>query len=428
MQHRGGIMSRWLLIVSCSLVVCAAACKEKNSEYCTGHPNDTANCPPDAGSGCTQDDQCSGKVCDTASGACVVCTPSKAMACTGTTPVCSTSDTCGPCTSHSQCTMSNVCLPDGSCSDGANVAYVAASGSGTACTQAMPCNKLAAAVATNKPYIKIAAGLVKDSVTTTIDGKSVTILAEPGAKLDRDNDGPILVVQSANADVKVYDLEITGASGASGADGIQLTPNGGAPKLTLTRVKIDANQGTGIATTGGVLTMAQSTVSGNTGGGLSVSSTEFDLTNNMIVKNGSATSSFGGVLFTQTNTGTRKLAFNTIAQNQATTGITPGVLCAAVANAVQFADTIVFGNGAGLQVEGTMCTWTYSDIGPTAATGSGNINMDPMFANATQNDFHLMSTSPCKDAADPAATLNVDFDGDARPQGPHSDIGADEYK
>ena len=51
-----------------------------------------------------------------------------------------------------------------------------------------------------------------------------------------------------------------------------------------------------------------------------------------------------------------------------------------------------------------------------------------MFVNMAQSNYHIMSGSPCKDVADPGSTLNVDVDGDARPQGSGRDIGADEYK
>lgn len=422
-------MSRWLLIFGCSLVVCAAACKEKNSEYCTGHPNDTVNCPPDAGSGCTHDDQCSGKVCDTASGACVVCTPSKAMACTGTTPVCSSIDTCVPCTMHSQCTTSNVCLPDGSCSDGTNVAYVAGTGSGTACTQAMPCNTLAAAVATNKPYIKIAAGLVKDNVTTTIDGKNVTILAEHGAKLDRDGDGPILVVQSANADVKIYDLEITGATGVSGADAVQLTPNGGMPKLALTRVTIDANQGTGVFASGGALTMTQSTVTGNTSGGISITNGSFDITNNFVTRNGDPNNAtVGGASLTFAAAGTNRFEFNTVVDNNVknTSLQAAGVTCdtSGFAAANNIVSRNFVGNDPAKTNSNTLgqCTYPTSAIGPTITA------LKFASADATPYNYHLTSGSSAIDQATTPASVAVDFDGDARPQGPASDQGADEYK
>jgi hypothetical protein len=75
-----------------------------------------------------------------------------------------------------------------------------------------------------------------------------------------------------------------------------------------------------------------------------------------------------------------------------------------------------------------MCSWAYSDIGPDGVTGNNNINADPLFANASQGDFHIGASSPCRDAADPGATLDSDIDRDTRPQGAARDIGADEAK
>jgi hypothetical protein len=71
------------------------------------------------------------------------------------------------------------------------------------------------------------------------------------------------------------------------------------------------------------------------------------------------------------------------------------------------------------------CTWIYSDIegGPG---GTGNIDQDPEFVDAPGGDFHLNDSSLCKNTADPAATLDIDVDGDPRPQGGRHDMGADE--
>jgi hypothetical protein len=279
----------------------------------------------------------------------------------------------------------------------------------------------------------MATGTVADTQTTTIDSKAVTVFADPGAKLDRTGDGVILEVKGGGADVKIFDLEITGATGI-GNPAISI-PSGGAAKLSLTRVTVDANQGLGIQTTTGTLVMSRSIVKGNTAGGLSISGTEFDITNCLIVGNGGATSTIGGIDISMIATaGTHRLDFNTIASNQGPVAATinTGVNCNAIGTPLTFDSNIIYGNavnGGGQQLGGSaLCAAIYSDVGPDPTTGSTNINMSPMFVNAAQGDYHLLSTSPAKDAANPAATTNVDIDGDARPQGARRDIGADEVR
>ena len=98
---------------------------------------------------------------------------------------------------------------------------------------------------------------------------------------------------------------------------------------------------------------------------------------------------------------------------------------------VTFSNNIVYGNivaGGGTQVGGTHCLWSYSDIGPGSSMipGPGNVNVDPMFT--PNGSFHLQAGSQVIDRADPGATVDIDFDGDSRPQGMRRDIGADEYK
>jgi hypothetical protein len=437
-----------------AMAIISGACRI-NPKYCEGNagPNNCDLMWDAAMTGCTSNDTCSGStpVCDlTGSKICVQCiAPDQTNACTGTTPVCGTDHLCQACTMHAQC-VSNACLPDGSCGDDTSVAYVDPAGTDKdQCTQAKPCLTVAKALAMNRPFVKFH-GTTEEAVM--ISGRrNVTFLGDSGAKLTFGGVGAIVTVRDDETKLSVYDLSISDAQNvktigilippAAGAATVALfranvsnDPGGGisvsSGMLTVQQSTVTGNSGGGVLAFGGTLTVQQSTIADNTGGGVSITSAEFDLENNMIVKNGSPGSSFGGVLISQANAGMRRFAFNTVAQNQATMGITPGVLCAAVANEITFTNSIVFGNGTGTQVEGMKCSWTYSDIGPQTVVDTGNINADPMFVNVspTQNDFHISASSPCKDAADPAATLDSDIDGDIRPQGSGRDIGADEIK
>jgi hypothetical protein len=290
----------------------------------------------------------------------------------------------------------------------------------------MPCTKVMTALATNRPFLKLQ-GTTDEAVT--IDDRTVIVVADPGAVLTRGNAGNILTIEGAS-NVQIHDLAIVGASG-NGA-GISLSP-AGTQLVTLNHVSMSGNRGTGgaVATFGGTINIYRSTISDNTGGGVSVSMTAFDIENNFITNNGSPQSSYGGISVERATAGSRILSFNTISTNRGGMDVSTGVSCSLVMQDVTFSNNIVYGNivaGGGTQVGGTHCLWTYSDIGPGGSTisGSGNLNVDPMFTpNGT---FHLQAGSQVIDRADPDATANIDFDGDPRPQGTRRDIGADEYK
>ena len=60
---------------------------------------------------------------------------------------------------------------------------------------------------------------------------------------------------------------------------------------------------------------------------------------------------------------------------------------------------------------------------------NGNLRQDPLFANSTGGDFHLLSSSPCVDAGDDTAVTpnEIDLDGQPRIYGSHVDMGAYEF-
>jgi hypothetical protein len=264
---------------------------------------------------------------------------------------------------------------------------------------------------------------------TTIDGKSVTILADPGAKLDRTGDGRILLVRSAGTNVSIYDLEITGQTGPAD-EAIQLEPNGGAPALSLIRVKVTGNQGRGISSSGGSLTVSQSTVSSNTGGGISISGAGvmFDITNSFIVRNGDELNgTFGGLSLGIAAPGNNQLEFNTILDNKAAVN-SAGVVCNVPAfmapnNIIARNNLAGSTTAPGAQTTISGCTYPSSRI-QNDITGLIFEHPDPPGSLS----YKIMPGSSAIDQATTPSTVNIDHDGDDRPQGQEKDIGADEYR
>jgi hypothetical protein len=77
------------------------------------------------------------------------------------------------------------------------------------------------------------------------------------------------------------------------------------------------------------------------------------------------------------------------------------------------------------------CNFNYDNFYSNSFTkpaGTGNIAVNPLYVNAATQDFHIQSTSPCKDAGITLSNNSVDYEGTARPQGTSFDMGAFEYK
>ena len=370
--------------------------------------------------------------------------------------------------------MSNVCLPDGSCAEPGDVAYVSVPGGADnpMCGQATPGTKVMKALETTRPYVKLLGAIDK---AVMINNRSVTLLAT-NTTLPRGSPGNIMTVDGTS-NVKIYDLAINGASG--NGSGI-LLPSGSMQTVTLGRVSMTANNGAlgAVVASAGMVTIQRRRIFNNISGGISITAAQFDIENNFITGNGTddvaSPTSYGGISPFQTNTGMRTLSFNTISGNKGALDTATGVSCAGVTQDLTASNNTIYGNlvhGLGTQVGGNHCLWTYSDIGPgTTPAGIGNRNEDPKFV---PGDFHLQSSSglakprgsadsTCKkirslrvtfrsakplwvrgfqmqenrflavtfilvDQADPAATLGVDIDGDPRPQNSRRNIGADEY-
>jgi hypothetical protein len=406
----------WLAVA----VASNAAVGCKNPRYCPGNPND--DCQQDAG-GCADDHGCTAPaVCDiSGSHMCVQCTLVEAAACVGTTPVC-VGTQCQGCTAHAQCITSNACLPDGSCADPGQVAYVSEMGTDNAeCSLTMPCTKLTAALATMRPYVKLH-GMLSDMVS--IVDRNVTILADPGAKLMPSTIGLLLEVKGSSH-ASISDLEVTGAGTTSGF-GISL-PAGNTATLELRHTKITSNTAGGISMAGGTLTISQSIISNNPGGGIAISGGTFAIVGNVFLGNGSSISTTGGVSISTTQSAANRLEFNSFNQNASQNGIGAAVDCKA--GMFMARNNILSGNGTLMNMEqvGGTCSHAYSIVQPgTVPTGPGNTAADPRFASPASGDLHLKPMSPAIGAADPASDLTGlaarDIDGDLRAK--PADIGA----
>ncbi len=358
-------------------------------------------------------------MCHPTSGACVECT-SPAHCTAATAPVCGVDGACRGCDADAEC-GSGVCDEStGACVAEDDIIYVDRNGAGTLCTRTMPCAALTVAtplLGGARRFIVVAAGEYTESVT--LDGKVATIIG-PGASL-RPNafDLPAVLVLNAST-VQIEGMRLYSAGGNANGDGIRCAaPVSGNPSITLLGVRIDSNVGFGVDASDCAVTIRRSTISGNTGGGVSISDGSFDITNTFITGNGANTAVGGARLMN--NATSSVFEFNTVAENVAGSGVAKSLICAAVGTQ-RIANNIFF-SGDQTQVSQTNCNLEFN-LSNMGLGGSGNVTASPTFVGG--GDFHLMPGSEGIDAADPNATLSIDFDGHTRPQGARRDMGADE--
>ena len=389
----------------------APVCDAEGTGTCVGC-DDAADCSRFAGT----------TECDATTGTCVECID--AGDCTNANePVCGADRACRACVNDSECDSGICDESTGACVDESLIVYVATGGSGSACTRAQPCGTIAtgiAAVTVTRKNILVAAGSYTE--TLVVSGRSLTIVGA-GAELQPTALNQVPISVSNMSDVSIEGLRITGAGGAANPEGINCQGQAGNPStLVLVGATVNNNGGVGIITNRCNLTVVQSHILGNNGGGLNATDGVVTIRNNFFAGNGGALTNVGGVRLDSSGAGS-VFEFNTVANNVSSAGFASGLICSSVATHT-FSNNIVVGQSAD-QVSGTNCNFTYT-LSDEALAGTGNTTMQPMFVNVATNDYHLAAGSAGIDAADPAATLATDIDGDTRPQNGRADIGADE--
>ncbi len=167
-------------------------------------------------------------------------------------------------------------------------------------------------------------------------------------------------------------------------------------------------------------------IDGNTGSGLNCSDCSPLVKNNIIVNN-SASSGAGLKFYLSSATVTN----NTVVGNDADQ-FGGGIWCQDSYPTIT--NTIFWKNSAKIQgpeiyVYSGTPDITFCDV-KGGWTGTGNIDADPLFIDASQGDFHIVFDSPCRSAGSRHAPglPDVDFEGDPRTGlFAFPDMGADEF-
>ena len=344
----------------------------------------------------------------------------------------------------------------GVCVDEGEIVYVSKTGTdaGGCGTLASPCLTIAEgllAVTPTRNIVLVAVGeyaehlVVTDKAATLVADGAVTLnpgllgaqnILNVSATANITIDGFILNPISVGSGTIVASCRDTTAglavknSTITGAEDIGLVSTAGCA-VNIQDSTIAENGGIGISATGGSLTIERSEVSTNAGGGIDVSNATYAIVNSVIVENGTAGATGtdrGGVALAGPTAGV--FEFNTLSGNRLADGAIFGSALTCSGAAVTASNNIIVSRGLGGPglIVGN-CTFTYSLVeGDTAEPGDGNLIGNPEFTNPAQVDYTIPVTSPAHDAADPAATLANDRNGNPRPVGEAHDMGAYEVQ
>lgn len=341
---------------------------------------------------------------------CVECTQADTSACSDAEPFCGIDNRCRGCISNDDC-ASELCLADGTCATATDVAYVDSTGSDTLCTQAQPCTQVDQGFSTGRPFIKVS-GVVAEAIGGNLN-RSVEIYGTPGSAITRPG-GQLFDINN-NADVRLFGVHIRDTAG-----GHAIRVNNGT--LLVDASLIANNGGLGVnARNGTTVTLRRSIFFNNAQGGADLDNAIFTITNCMFVKNGSLTSSLGGMRLKPETRSSNTFELVTVADNliDSASGNESGVRCD---QPFEAHSSIVTGNTLD-----AACTF-HDSLFDSATVGTGNKAGDPDFINTTDPtslDFYRIG--PSSDAIDSAvSTIPFDIDGAARPTGAGPDMGADE--
>ena len=436
-----------------------------------GAPADAAR--PDAAIvACTDSSGCSGTtpICSASEGTCQACSADDECAARGpdapfcaadgrcgacvedvdcvdpTAPVCDAQTlTCRGCNAHGEC-ASTVCdIAASACVDPGQIVYVADNGSfGTDCgAQDVPCASLDDAVMKvtfDRSYLRLT-GMFSSRLT--LPAGRFRVIGE-GATLNLttiDFDTTAGITVSPDAQVLIDGLRVTNLSVAGGI-------SCESAELTLRRVTVDSNEGSGVSASNCPLIIEESRIIGNSeigvvasgavGGNLVIERSliadnytgginSFDIAgllirNNLILRN-SNLGQYHGALRLNDSGPNSFVSYNTIVGNRVNGSYIGIIACGGAV----LSSNIIWGNEFPGDADQTIigCDDVRNNLSDSALEGKPqNLLGDPLFASAPDDDYRLMPGSPAIDLGDPALANLLDYAGNSRPQGGGPDVGA----